>query len=205
MVPTCSSLPACITAIRSARRQGLEDVVRHEDDGLQELLLQAQELLLKAVTGDGVQGTEGLVHEQIGGSAARARATPTRCCCPPESSVGYRDPKVIGSEPDELQQFPCPLLTLALWATLKPQNHGDVFLHGHVREEADALEHVADGAAKLDRVLARTCPAPDLDGPGGRLDQAVDHLQRRGLAATRGAEQDEQLPGCNRRDTSRTA
>lgn len=34
-----------------------------------------------------------------GGSAANARATPTRCCCPPDSSLGWRRRNVAGSRP----------------------------------------------------------------------------------------------------------
>ena len=34
-----------------------------------------------------------------GGSAASARATPTRCCWPPESCLGYRSRYCAGSNP----------------------------------------------------------------------------------------------------------
>ena len=36
---------------------------------------------------------------RMGGSAPRQRATPIRCCCPPESSLGYRSMNVFGSIP----------------------------------------------------------------------------------------------------------
>ena len=41
----------------------LVHVVGDEDDGLVQLLLKPQQLVLKLGTGDGVQGAEGLVHE----------------------------------------------------------------------------------------------------------------------------------------------
>jgi hypothetical protein len=66
----------------------LVDVVGDEDDGLAQLALQAQELVLQALAVDRVDGAERLVHEQQRGSAARARATPTRWRWPPESWAG---------------------------------------------------------------------------------------------------------------------
>jgi len=66
----------------------LVDVVCDEDDGLVELLLQAQELLLEPLPGNRVDGPNGSSISRTGGSPARARATPTRCACPPESWCG---------------------------------------------------------------------------------------------------------------------
>ena len=66
----------------------LVDVVGDEDDRLAGRLVDARHLALQGLAGDGVERAEGLVHEQDAGSAASARATPTRCCWPPESWRG---------------------------------------------------------------------------------------------------------------------
>ena len=47
------------------------------------------------------------------------------------------------------------------------------------------LDDVADAPAKLHRVLLEHVRAVEHDPPSGRLDQPVDHLERRGLAAAR--------------------
>ena len=52
----------------------LVDVVRHEDDGLAHLGLEAEELVLEPVARDRIEGAEGLVHQhhrRIGGEGAR--------------------------------------------------------------------------------------------------------------------------------------
>src|SRR5215207_794441 len=67
---------------------GLVYVVGDEDNCLLYVFLNPQELVLKPFARDRVDGPERLVHEHDRGSAASARATPTRCCWPPESSAG---------------------------------------------------------------------------------------------------------------------
>src|SRR5690606_39239073 len=63
-----------------------------------------------------------------------------------------------------------------------------------VREQADLLDDVADAAAERDRIDRRRITAVDGDRARTRLDETVDHLQRGGLAAARGAEEDADLP-----------
>jgi hypothetical protein len=58
-----------------------------------------------------------------------------------------------------------------------------------VREQSDLLDHVPDVPAQLDRVGVGDVGAVEEDAPGRRLDQPVDHLQRRGLAAARRSDQ----------------
>ena len=57
-----------------AELDGLFDVVGHEHDGLLDFRLETQELVLQPFTVDGVDGAEGLVHQQhsrIGAERAR--------------------------------------------------------------------------------------------------------------------------------------
>ncbi len=71
-----------------AELHGLVEVVRDDDDGLLQLGLDADQLVLQALAGDRATAPNGSSMSSTGGSAASARATPTRCCWPPESSFG---------------------------------------------------------------------------------------------------------------------
>ena len=65
---------------------------------------------------------------------------------------------------------------------------------GLVREEADLLDDVADAPPQLADVARRDVHAVDEDAARGRLDEPVDHLQGRRLAAPRGTDQDADPP-----------
>ena len=58
-----------------------------------------------------------------GGSAARARATPTRCCCPPRQ-LGRVALGQLGVEADELEQLVDPLADVR--ALSQPSSRGTV-------------------------------------------------------------------------------
>ena len=75
---------------RNARtqQQRLAQIMRNKHHGLSQALLQSQEFALQFRARDGIQRPDGSSIRRIGGSAARPRATPTRCRCPPESSFG---------------------------------------------------------------------------------------------------------------------
>jgi hypothetical protein len=64
-----------------------------------------------------------------------------------------------------------------------------------VREQAGTLDDVADVPAQLVRVLAGDVLLTDQDPTLGRLDQPVDHLHRRGLAAPRRSDEHHDLAG----------
>ena len=117
-----------------------------------------------------------------------ARASATRCCCPPDSSAAVA--------------FPCPAdararpprarvrdLRRATAAHLEAE--GDVLRDGHVREQRVALEdepHVAPVGRHAGQILAA-----DEDLAARLRRQARDHPQRRRLAAARGPEERDQL------------
>ena len=68
---------------------------------------------------------------------------------------------------------------------------GDVLGHGHVREQRVALEHQAGVA--LPRRQRGDVALAEPHAAGGRLDEAGDDAQGRGLAAAGGAEQHQEL------------
>ena len=71
----------------------------------------------------------------------------------------------------------------------QPRHGRDVLADGHVREEADLLDHVADAAPQLDDGEVAHAAPVDPDVAGVERDQAVDHLQRGRLAAARRADE----------------
>ena len=74
-------------------RQRLALVVRHEDEGDAERLLQRLELLLHLLAQLQVQRAERLVEQQhLRPVDTIARASATRCRCPPDSCPGRRPP-----------------------------------------------------------------------------------------------------------------
>ena len=99
-----------------------------------------------------------------------------------------------GLEPDELEQLVDPGVDPLLVPAEQPGHGGHVVPHPAVREQATLLDDVADAAAQLDRVELEDVGAVDEDPPTRGLDEAVDHAQRRGLAAARRADQDAELP-----------
>ena len=123
-----------------------------------------------------------------GGSAASARATPTRWRWPPESWPGKRSRISPGSEISSRSSSTLASILRGIPAQ-QPRNRGDVLGDRPVREQADLLDHVADLAAELGRLpLAHAGPV-DQDVAAGELDHPVDQPHRRGLATAGGPDE----------------
>ena len=75
----------------------------------------------------------------------------------------------------------------------KPGHHTDVLGHGHVGEQADLLDDVADVAAQFYLVLGVDVLAVDGDGAGINVDQTVDGFEGSGFAAAGGADENHKL------------
>ncbi len=171
-----------------AEPYGLVDVVRDEDDGLVQLLLQAQEFVLELGAHHRVHRAEGLVHQQyrrVGGERAGhadalllAAGELVRVALP-----------CVGGEADGLQEFGGAGAGLLPAVAQQERHGGDVVEDRAVREEARLLDDVADGAAQFGRVLPGDVLAADLDDARGRVDHPVDHPKGGRLAATGGSDQ----------------
>ena len=73
---------------------------------------------------------------RVRGSAAIARARPTRCCSPPDNCVGYRREYRSGGRPTRSSRWRTRSFTCALRPLQQLRHHGDVVGHAHVRERA---------------------------------------------------------------------
>ena len=137
------------------------------------------------------------------GAAASARATPTRCCWPPDSAAGSRV-RERGVELDQGEELGDPGRDALAGQPASRSGHRDVLGHAQVREESDA----AGTRSRCDRRSAwgsseAACAPVDEHAPAVRLDETVDHLQGGGLARARAAHEGEQLARVPRERTRR--
>ena len=199
-VPSAITRPACSTTMRSARPSAssmscvIITVVRRE------LVMQAPVVLAQAIARQRVERGERLVHED------------DRRVRPPEHArrrrAGARRPRA-GAESacdswDRAGRGPSSSSTRAALRAIvpaqQPRRDGDVLGHRHMREQADLLKHVADAAPQRDRIeRVRIDRRRSRTRPDGRLGQAIDELQQRGLAGAGRADDDQEFA---RLDTS---
>ena len=131
-----------------AELDGLVDVVGDEDDGLAELGLQAQELVLQLLAHDGVDGRERLVHEHHR-RVGRERPGHAHPLLLPAGQLGGVALTELGREPHPLEQLVRARPGLRLVPAEQARHGGDVVEHRAVREEAGVLDDVAHPAAQL--------------------------------------------------------
>ena len=114
-----------------------------EDHRLVDFVLEPPQLGLQAEAGDRVERAERLVHQeergvrgQRAGEADALPLAPGKLC-----RVALR----VGClEPDELQQLRRALADLSAVPAEQARNRRDVLADGHVWEEPDLLDHIAD-------------------------------------------------------------
>ena len=160
----------------------LVDVVGDEEDGLADLRLQAQELVLQALAVDRVDRAEGLVHQHHQ-RVRRQGAGDADALLLAAGELRRVALGEVGVEPDQGQQLGAPRRGALLLPAEQLGHGGDVLGDRAVGEEADLLDHVADLAPQLRRVAVAHRVLADEDVALGHLDRAVDHPHRRRLAA----------------------
>ncbi len=162
----------------------LVDVVRDEDDGLPHLALQAQELVLQTCTHDRVDRAERLVHQHER-RVARQRPREADALALAAGELRRVALRVGRIETDEVEELQRARVDPGTRPAVQPRDGPDVRLDGHVREEADLLDDVADAAPQLHEVLLADALPVDADVAARQLDQPVDEPERRRLATAR--------------------
>jgi hypothetical protein len=171
---------------------GLLDVVRDEQDRLLQLALQREQLLLQRAAHHRVDGAERLVHQQHRRVRGERAGHPDPLLLAAGQLVRVA-PRQRGVQADGGEQLTGPVPRLLPPPAVEHRDRGDVVLHGPVREQPGLLDHVADAAPQPGRVLLPDVLAVERDPAFGRLDEAVGHPQRGGLAAAAGADEDDGL------------
>ena len=171
-------------AIAEANR--FANVVGHENDGASGLAPDALQLVVQQVTSLGVEGGERFVHQQnvgFGGqSAGDGHALPHAA----RELVDVALFKL--RQMNEAQVIACLLLALGLGDAFHLHSEFDVLADRQPGEQAVLLEDEdAVGARTFDRL------AVDQNLAGGLRLQPGDQMQQRGLAATRGADDADEL------------
>ena len=168
-----------------------------EDEGLVQLLLEALHLLLQGAAGHGVQGAEGLIHQDDRRGGGQ---------CPEDAdalllSAGHLRGVLVGvlliGHLHHGEHVADDLVALLLGVLQQLGHHADVLGHRHVGEQADLLDHIADVAAQLHLVLGGDVLLVQIDLSCVGLDQTVYHLQCGGLTAAGGADEHGELPLLN--------
>jgi hypothetical protein len=155
--------------------------------------LQADELRLEALPGDGVEGAEGLVHEQHGGVAAEGAGHAHALLLAARKLVGVAPGVEVGVEPHQLEQFRHPRPGAGLVPAEQARHGSHVLGHPQVREEPGLLDDVPHVPAQRHGVSRSDVRAIEQDATRRGLDEPVDHLERGGLAAPRRPHEHAQL------------
>src|SRR5713101_994842 len=95
--------PACNSTMREARSKASRKSCVTKTIVLPRRRARALNSRCSSARVTGSRAPKGSSIRRIGGSAARARATPTRWRCPPESSCGLRDANSTGSRPTRVR------------------------------------------------------------------------------------------------------
>ena len=166
-----------------AELDGLVDVVGHAHDGLLELRLDIEQLILEPLAGDWIDGAEGLVHEDHGRIGRQPAGHADALLLSAGQLARVPVPVALGLQAHEVEEF-VDAFGRALLVPLEQTRHQrDVVGHGHVREETAALDDVTDRAPELIGILGTDIFTVDRDGARSGIDESVDHLERGGLAA----------------------
>ena len=173
--------------------KGFLHVVGDKDEGLVQLLLEGAHLLLEGAAGHGVQGGEGLIHQNDGRGGGQGPQDADALLL----STGHLRGVLVGvlfiGQVDHVQQLTNDAVALLPAVLEQGGDHADVLGHRHIGEQADLLDHIADVAAQLHLVLGGDVLSIQIDPARGWLNEAVDHLQRGGLSTAGRADEHRHL------------
>jgi hypothetical protein len=176
-----------------AHLHSLEHIMGDENDSLSDPRLEINELVLKLLSGDGVQSAEGLIHEDNRGIGGKGSGHTNPLLLPPTQPGRKTDSELLWLQTHHVQHLVYTLGNSIRGPLEKPGNDSDVLLHSHVGKKTDVLDRITNPAPQLNGILSADVVPVNQDAPGTRLDQPVDHLQGRSLPATAGPQQDQRL------------
>ena len=89
---------------------------------------------------------------------------------------------IVAGQAHEFQQFGDARRDPRLVPAQEPRRNADILAHRHVREQPDALEHVADAPPQRDGIERADVIPLEQHLPVGRHDQTIDEADERGFA-----------------------
>lgn len=178
-----------------AEVHGLVQVVRDEDDGLAERLLELEQLVLHLPADERVERGERLVHQQ---HVRVGRERPGEADALAHPARELRGQRVLPAvEPGECDRLARTSAALGATDALDLERERGVVDHRAVRQQGEVLEHHAHPAAtelaQLLRADGRQVVVAEQDPAGRRPPQTVEHADERRLPRARQAHDDERL------------
>ena len=172
---------------------GLIHVVSDENNGLVEPELEPVHLVLELGAGHGVQGGEGLIHEddlRVGGKGAGyADALPLAS----GELGGVLAAVLVRLQVDQLQQLGDPVVDFFLGVPGHTHGQSDVVLHRHMGEQAALLDDIAHQAGKLGHLDPVDGGAIDENLAFVNGVELVERFQQGRFPASAGTDQDKKL------------
>ncbi len=165
-------------------------IVRHDDEGEPERLLQAHQLELRLLAQLLVERRERLVEQQHARPLHQRARQRDALALPAGKCIGLAFAQTF--EPHQREHLAHAGRDLLLGQPLLLQAEGDIALDREMGKQRVALEHHVD-RAPIGRHCRDVCPI-EQDAPLARGLEAGQHAQQGGLAAAGGTEQREELP-----------
>ncbi len=165
-----------------------------EDDGLPNVFLDVEKLVLKTVAGDRVNRPERLVHEHDRGVGGHRPRHPDPLLLTAGKLDGIPVAVLSGIEADEFEERVGAVGDALLLPVQKPGNGPDVLGDCAVGEKPDLLDGVPDLPSEFGSAHGGVRFAVNEDFAIRRLDEPIDHTHARGFAAPGRANENTNLP-----------
>ena len=127
-------------------------IVGDEDDGLAETASKGAEFALKLGAGDGIEGTEGFIHQENGRIGGKGAGDANALTLAAGKFAGAAVGKFRWIKSDHGEELPDAHGDATAIPLLKRGDEGDVFRNGEMRKETGFLDDVTNAAAEVDGV-----------------------------------------------------
>jgi len=135
-----------------SEEQGFAQIVGDEDDGLAQTAGEGAEFALELGTGDGIERSEGLVHEEKGGISSEGAGNTDALALAAGKFAGAATGKFRWFKSNQGQELPDAHGGAAAVPFLKRGDERDVFRDGEMGEKTGVLNDVTNAATKTDGV-----------------------------------------------------
>ncbi len=177
-----------------AKLQGLIDIVADQHDGFFQLALHLQELVLDHLAVDRVYRAERFIHQQYRRICRQGANDANALLLPAGHLARIAVEKLMRIHRHHIHQRFGAGFTARFIPAQHARYDGDVLFNGHVREQANLLDHVANVAAQGHGIHAAGVFTVNQDRPAAGSDETVNHFQGGGFPAAGRAEQDAHFP-----------